>query len=132
MCAAHHVTDWAKGGPTDINNLTLACDHCHALINDGPGGWKTVVMGKDSPYRGRTGWIAPKSVDPTGTPRVERSPSRWAVDRGCNRFQLSKVALTGRVKPTLHTSLCVHIDNFRVLVPPHRADPRPSRNEAGR
>ncbi|MGW4353367.1 DUF222 domain-containing protein [Nocardia sp. NPDC004582] len=70
MCAAHHVTDWAKGGPTDINNLTLACDHCHALINDGPDGWKTVVMGKDSPYAGRTGWIAPKSLDPTGTPQV--------------------------------------------------------------
>ncbi|MEU1204011.1 DUF222 domain-containing protein [Nocardia sp. NPDC005825] len=70
MCAAHHIDDWAKGGPTDIDNLTLACDHCHALVNDGPDGWKTVVMGKDSPHPGRTGWIAPKSVDPTGLPRV--------------------------------------------------------------
>ncbi|MFJ9370826.1 DUF222 domain-containing protein [Nocardia sp. NPDC101769] len=70
MCAVHHITDWAKGGPTDLNNLTLACDHCHALVNDSAESWKTVVMGKDSPYRGRTGWIAPKRLDPTGTPRV--------------------------------------------------------------
>ncbi|MGW3541565.1 HNH endonuclease signature motif containing protein [Nocardia niigatensis] len=70
MCAVHHVTDWVEGGPTDLNNLTLACDHCHALVNDSAEGWKTVVMGKDSPYRGRTGWIAPRSLDPTGTPRV--------------------------------------------------------------
>lgn len=70
MCAVHHVTDWAKGGPTDLNNLTLACDHCHALVNDSPNGWKTVKLGKNSPYPGRTGWIAPRHMDPTGTPRV--------------------------------------------------------------
>ncbi|MGW5227566.1 HNH endonuclease signature motif containing protein [Nocardia niigatensis] len=70
MCAVHHVTDWVEGGPTDLDNLTLACDHCHALVNDSAEGWKTVVMGNDSPYRGRTGWIAPRSLDPTGIPRV--------------------------------------------------------------
>ncbi|MFE3753317.1 DUF222 domain-containing protein [Nocardia tengchongensis] len=92
MCAAHHVTDWAKGGPTDINSLTLACDHCHALINDGPDGWKTVVMGKDSPHRGRTGWIAPKSVDPTGTPRVNDrhhvgQSIAAAIDSSCRKWR---------------------------------------------
>ncbi|MFE3702507.1 HNH endonuclease, partial [Nocardia tengchongensis] len=92
MCAAHHVNDWAKGGPTDINNLTLACDHCHALINDGPDGWKTVVMGKDSPHRGRTGWIAPKSVDPTGTPRVNDrhhvgQSIATAIDSSCRKWR---------------------------------------------
>ncbi|WP_405496515.1 DUF222 domain-containing protein [Nocardia sp. NBC_00511] len=76
MCAVHHVTDWAKGGPTDLRNLTLACDHCHALVNDGPNGWKTVVMGKDSPFAGRTGWIAPMPIDPTQTPRVNHRHHR--------------------------------------------------------
>ncbi|MEV6560812.1 DUF222 domain-containing protein [Nocardia sp. NPDC051756] len=70
MCAAHHVTDWNSGGPTDIDNETLACDRCHAMIHNGPGGWKTVVLGPDSKYPGRTGWIAPPHIDPTGTPRV--------------------------------------------------------------
>ncbi|MEV6095218.1 DUF222 domain-containing protein [Nocardia sp. NPDC051981] len=92
MCAAHHITDWAKGGPTDINNLTLACDHCHAMINDGRDGWKTVVMGKDSPYAGRTGWIAPKGLDPTGTPRVNQrhhvgQAIAAAIDSSCRQWR---------------------------------------------
>ncbi|WP_433563348.1 DUF222 domain-containing protein [Nocardia sp. CA-151230] len=91
MCAVHHVTDWATGGPTDLNNLTLACDHCHALVNDSLDGWRTVVMGKDSPYRGRTGWIAPKRLDPTGTPHVNdrHHVGQWvaaAIDFSCRRW----------------------------------------------
>ncbi|MFI1913249.1 DUF222 domain-containing protein [Nocardia sp. NPDC020380] len=70
LCQVHHITEWADGGPTDIDNLTLACDHCHALVNDSDNGWKTVVMGKDSQFPGRTGWIAPTHIDPSGVARV--------------------------------------------------------------
>ncbi|GAB0107051.1 HNH endonuclease signature motif containing protein [Nocardia sp. JMUB6875] len=70
MCAAHHVTDWVKGGPTDLPNLALVCDHHHALVNDSVNGWRTVMLGKDSPHRGRIGWIAPKALDPSGVARV--------------------------------------------------------------
>ncbi|WP_405487213.1 DUF222 domain-containing protein [Nocardia sp. NBC_00511] len=70
LSAVHHITEWCKGGPTDIQNLTLACDACHALVNDTPNGWKTIVMPPDSPFAGRTGWIAPPPLDPTGTPKV--------------------------------------------------------------
>ncbi|WP_083913349.1 HNH endonuclease signature motif containing protein [Nocardia concava] len=70
MCAAHHVTDWVKGGPTDLDNLALVCDHHHALVNDSVNGWKTVMLGKESRHSGRIGWIAPKALDPTATPRV--------------------------------------------------------------
>ncbi|MCU1647640.1 MAG: hypothetical protein JWN03_7915 [Nocardia sp.] len=70
MCAVHHIDEWAQGGCTDIDNLTLACDHCHAQVHDGPGGWKTVVMGPDSEFPGRTGWIGPPHINPTGTPQV--------------------------------------------------------------
>ncbi|MET9491472.1 DUF222 domain-containing protein [Nocardia sp. NPDC006630] len=70
MCAVHHIDEWAQGGPTDIDNLTLACDHCHAQVHDGPGGWKTVVMGPDSEFAGRTGWIGPPHINPTGEPQV--------------------------------------------------------------
>ncbi|MFE3196076.1 DUF222 domain-containing protein, partial [Nocardia sp. NPDC059240] len=70
MCAVHHVNDWANNGPTDLTNLTLVCDHHHALVNDSPNGWKTVMLGKDSPNPGRVGWIAPKTIDPSRTPHV--------------------------------------------------------------
>ncbi|WP_327140908.1 HNH endonuclease signature motif containing protein [Nocardia sp. NBC_01327] len=70
MCAVHHITEWSNGGRTDIDNLTLACDHCHAQVHDGPGGWKTVVMGPESEFPGRTGWIGPAHINPTGVPQV--------------------------------------------------------------
>ncbi|WP_227980736.1 HNH endonuclease signature motif containing protein [Nocardia spumae] len=70
LCAAHHIRDYAKGGPTDITNLVLACDACHALIHDGPGGWKTVTEGTFSSFPGRTAWIAPDHIDPSRTPRI--------------------------------------------------------------
>ncbi|WP_327145228.1 HNH endonuclease signature motif containing protein [Nocardia sp. NBC_01327] len=70
MCAVHHITEWSNGGRTDIDNLTLACDHCHAQVHDGPGGWKTVVMGPESEFPGRTGWIGPAHINPSGVPQV--------------------------------------------------------------
>ncbi|WP_198347612.1 HNH endonuclease signature motif containing protein [Nocardia terrae] len=70
LCQVHHVTEWSKGGLTDIENLTLACDACHSLIGDGPKKWKTVVMPEDSEHAGRIGWIAPAHIDPTRTPHV--------------------------------------------------------------
>lgn len=36
-CQAHHVVHWRHGGPTDLDNLTLACTHHHALVHE--GGW---------------------------------------------------------------------------------------------
>ncbi|MEC3953040.1 DUF222 domain-containing protein, partial [Nocardia sp. CDC153] len=70
LTAVHHVTEWSKGGLTDIENLTLACDSCHSLVGDGPKQWKTVVMPPDSEHAGHIGWIAPHHLDPTGTPQV--------------------------------------------------------------
>ena len=32
---AHHVEPWAKGGPTDKNNLTLLCTYHHRLVHEG-------------------------------------------------------------------------------------------------
>ncbi|NLE82566.1 MAG: DUF222 domain-containing protein [Rhodococcus sp.] len=63
-CAVHHVRDWQHGGVTDIENLTLACDACHALVNDSENGWAT------HPSRGRTTWAPPRHIDPARRPRV--------------------------------------------------------------
>ncbi|MEC3954341.1 DUF222 domain-containing protein [Nocardia sp. CDC153] len=91
MCAAHHVIDWAKGGPTDLNNLALVCDHHHAMVNDSENGWKTVMLGKDTAHPGRVGWIAPAALDPSHTPHVndkhhlgERVAT--AVDSSCRKW----------------------------------------------
>ncbi|MFD1814465.1 HNH endonuclease signature motif containing protein [Rhodococcus gannanensis] len=70
LTAVHHITEWQDGGATDITNEDLACDSCHALVHDGPGGWKTRVAPPESVHAGRTEWIAPPHIDPDRRPRV--------------------------------------------------------------
>jgi len=42
--AAHHIKHWARGGPTDLDNLVLLCHRHHWLAHE--GGW-TLVRGVD-------------------------------------------------------------------------------------
>ena len=56
-CQVHHATkDWANGGHTDVDKLTLACGPDNRLVKD--GGWKTRKR-KD----GTTEWIPPPHLD---------------------------------------------------------------------
>ena len=34
----HHIEWFSRGGPTDIDNLTLLCERCHHLVHD--DGWQ--------------------------------------------------------------------------------------------
>ena len=34
MCHAHHITHWADGGPTSLDNLVMLCGHHHRTIHD--------------------------------------------------------------------------------------------------
>ncbi|MFZ0832223.1 MAG: HNH endonuclease signature motif containing protein [Mycobacterium sp.] len=62
-CQTHHATkDWAAGGNTNIDDLTLACGPDNRLVTD--GGWKTRKR-KD----GTTEWIPPPQAD-HGQPRT--------------------------------------------------------------
>lgn len=70
LTAVHHIHEWKDDGRTDITNEDLACDACHALVHDGPGGWKTDVAPPDSGHAGRTEWTAPPHIDPQQKPRV--------------------------------------------------------------
>ncbi|MDP9493797.1 MAG: HNH endonuclease, partial [Actinomycetota bacterium] len=36
-CDVHHVTHWANGGETNIDNLVLLCRHHHVLVHE--AGW---------------------------------------------------------------------------------------------
>lgn len=50
-CEVHHVDDWAHGGLTNIDKLTLACPTDHRLLDQG---WKTRKLAN-----GDTEWIPP-------------------------------------------------------------------------
>jgi hypothetical protein len=53
-CQVHHAdTDWAAGGQTNIDNLTLACGPDNRLVKD--GGWRTRKRND-----GTTEWIPPR------------------------------------------------------------------------
>ena len=59
QCQVHHAdNDWADGGKTDIEELTLACDSDHAGVHPGNLGWST-RMGGDPRYPGRCAWTPP-------------------------------------------------------------------------
>ncbi|OHU22225.1 hypothetical protein BKG76_17175 [Mycobacteroides franklinii] len=54
LCEVHHLTEWAQGGHTDIDNLTFACRPHHRLLGHG---WTTRKR-KD----GTTEWIPPPQL----------------------------------------------------------------------
>jgi hypothetical protein len=66
-CQVHHVNDWRRGGPTDIDNLTLACGLDNRLADQ--NGWSTRKNA-----RGETEWLPPPHLDPQhlnrGQPRT--------------------------------------------------------------
>nr|WP_238382178.1 HNH endonuclease signature motif containing protein [Mycobacterium neumannii] len=73
-CQVHHGdNDWAAGGQTDIDELTLACGPDNRRVK--PGGWRTYKR-KD----GRTAWRPPPQLD-TGQARVNNyhHPNRYLI-----------------------------------------------------
>lgn len=46
-CEVHHITEWFRGGLTDIDNLVLVCTSCHHSIHD--DGW-VVHRNKNGTY----------------------------------------------------------------------------------
>jgi hypothetical protein len=64
-CQRHHITAWADGGTTDLNNLTLVCGYHHREFER--AGWNCEMVD------GRPHWIPPAWIDPTRTPRRNRT-----------------------------------------------------------
>ncbi|WP_068280021.1 HNH endonuclease signature motif containing protein [Aldersonia kunmingensis] len=65
LAQAHHRREWADGGATDIDNLTLVCHTHHKLAGTGLDQWRTTAT-----WSGRTAWIPPFHVDPRQRQRV--------------------------------------------------------------
>ncbi|MFT3662162.1 MAG: DUF222 domain-containing protein [Gordonia sp. (in: high G+C Gram-positive bacteria)] len=54
---AHHMPDWADGGPTDIDRLGAACGRHNRWNGKNPGRWESMVLGDDAGANaGRVGW----------------------------------------------------------------------------
>ena len=76
---AHHITPWAAGGETAMNNLVLLCPFHHRAVHE--GGWR-VKMDE---------WGVPRFFNPLGAPMPEvpgsEAPAqRTASDHGLARW----------------------------------------------
>jgi hypothetical protein len=69
-CEVHHVVDWAKGGPTTVDNGVLLCWHHHHGIET--SGWE-IRMVDGVPRVRPPGWIDPQ--------RRWRGPNRLLLDQ---------------------------------------------------
>ena len=56
-CQAHHADqDWAQGGNTNVDDMTLACGPDNRAVDD--GGWQTHIN-----TRGECEWTPPPDLD---------------------------------------------------------------------
>lgn len=69
LTEVHHTNEWARGGQTDIDELTLACKPDHASVK--PGGW-TARKRPD----GITEWIPPPGLPLRGGTNDYHHPER--------------------------------------------------------
>lgn len=61
---AHHVTHWAHGGPTDLDNLVLPCRRHHVLLHEGG-----FTVDHDHVFRAPSGRAIPRRpTPPPGSP----------------------------------------------------------------
>jgi hypothetical protein len=66
-CIAHHIIHWADGGPTDLTNLVLLCDHHHRVVHH--HGWDVAIAADERPEFRPPPWI-----DPDRQPRRNARP----------------------------------------------------------
>lgn len=73
-CDVHHLTHWADGGETSIDNLVLLCRHHHVLLHE--GGWAVTGTPRDLHfYRPDSSELG---ADPSPRPDPCRAPEQRA------------------------------------------------------
>ena len=70
-CEVHHIDEWSKGGPTDIDNLVLVCTSCHHNIHD--DGW-TVYRDRNGTHELRPPPPSPYADLPTWKSKANSPP----------------------------------------------------------
>lgn len=73
-CDRHHIVDWIRGGPTDLDNLTMLCryHHTHFLQR----GWTCRINPDGLPE-----WIPPRWIDPHEQPHINARIRRLHIQR---------------------------------------------------
>ncbi|HEX5997597.1 MAG TPA: DUF222 domain-containing protein [Jiangellales bacterium] len=71
-CIAHHITHWADGGGTNLDNLVLLCTWHHTVVHH--HGWD-VRLGADR----LPDFYPPPWVDPDREPRRNTRPRHWST-----------------------------------------------------
>ncbi len=61
-CQGHHIIHWDEGGPTNLGNLVLLCEHHHRLVHR--AGWDIKLAPDGIPE-----FLPPPFVDPHRRPR---------------------------------------------------------------
>ena len=74
-CIAHHITHWADGGNTDLDNLVLFCGYHHRVVHH--HGWQVIMAADHHPEFKPPPWVDPDQTLRRNTrPRYEqRSPA---------------------------------------------------------
>jgi hypothetical protein len=75
LTEVHHDREWAHGGHTNIDDLSLACGPHHKLATN--NGWKTRKN-----KHGRTEWIPPPGTAHRGGVNDYHHPERLLGDDG--------------------------------------------------
>jgi hypothetical protein len=74
LCEAHHIDEWANGGPTDADNFAFACHPHHKLHDEG---WRTVKQPD-----GTVQWIPPPNRQLPGGTNTYHHPERLLPEDG--------------------------------------------------
>ena len=99
----HGALDFAKGGNTDIGELTCACGTDNRNVGDKPGQWETAII-TAGPDTGRIGWRLVGSDGPYRTNPVHH-PQKFLRGHPFNSTQVTPIpATTGETPPMAGTN----------------------------
>jgi hypothetical protein len=73
-CDSHHIREWLRGGPTQLDNLVLLCGHHHRLIHRSE--WTVALVNDQAVF------TPPAYVDPHQRPRhntLRRTPTTTTI-----------------------------------------------------
>ena len=84
MCQCHHITEFSKGGPTDINNMVLICWNCHQKVHHHNWHIRTAPDGDHTLHPPRTSPGNPR-YGPAHAPEPAQAPTRPAARQAAER-----------------------------------------------
>jgi hypothetical protein len=92
-CDGHHITHWAAGGPTRLDNLILLCRRHHRVVHE--DGYR-VVRDRD----GTVTFVQPDGVRLDAAPAPVRAADEGAAPLGPTLARLETAALTVAPHPS--------------------------------